>query len=214
MSDPAASLASMTTPGSASGAGVRACARRAPAPCAFVSADVITGQEAAAYEQALATAPDERPMQHFLEAVPRLLVQHLSASDGYRIIPQKQLGAEHVTDFLVAEPGSTGLTWYAVELKRPQAKIFTAKGVRFAGLLAGSLEPSRRRVPPYAVGLRAADSRRRPGAAGGNQARLAGSSRGLTESIVRRRVLVRTASAGRLVSPGVLRAWSALQPLF
>lgn len=133
MSDPAASLASMTTLDSASGAGVRACALRSPA-YAFVSADVITGQEADAYEQALATALDERPMQLFLEAVPRLLVQHLSASDGYWIIPQKQLGAEHVTDFLVAEPGSTGLTWYAVELKRPQAKIFTAKGDPSAAL--------------------------------------------------------------------------------
>jgi len=134
MSDPATNLASMTTLDFASDAGVRACARRGPASYAFVSADVITGQEAAAYEQALATAPDERSMQLFLEAVPRLLVQHLSASEGYRIIPQKQLGAEHVTDFLVAEPGSTGLTWYAVELKRPQAKIFTAKGDPSAAL--------------------------------------------------------------------------------
>lgn len=124
----------MTTLDSASDAGVRTCARRSPASYAFVSADVITGQEAAAYEQALAAAPDERSMQLFLEAVPRLLVQHLSASDGYWIIPQKQLGAEHVTDFLIAEPGSTGLTWYAVELKRPQAKIFTAKGDPSAAL--------------------------------------------------------------------------------
>jgi hypothetical protein len=134
MSDPAASLASMTTLDFASDAGVRACARRSPASYAFVSADVITGQEAAAYEQALATAPDERSMQLFLEAVPRLLVQHLNAGDGYWIIPQKQLGSEHVTDFLIAEPGSTGLTWYAVELKRPQAKIFTAKGDPSAAL--------------------------------------------------------------------------------
>ena len=76
MSDPATNLASMTTLDSASGAGVRTCARRGPASCAFVSADVISGQEAAAYEQALEAAPDERSMQLFLEAVPRLLVQH------------------------------------------------------------------------------------------------------------------------------------------
>jgi antiviral defense system Shedu protein SduA len=39
-----------------------------------------------------------------------------------------------VTGFLIAEPGSTGLTGYAVELERPQAKIFTAKGDPSAAL--------------------------------------------------------------------------------
>ena len=40
---------------------VRACARRGPASCAFASADVITGQEVAAYEQALAVMVSGMP---------------------------------------------------------------------------------------------------------------------------------------------------------
>jgi hypothetical protein len=59
MSDPATNLASMTRLDFALGPGGRTCARRGPASCAFVSADVITGQEAAAYERALAVAPGE-----------------------------------------------------------------------------------------------------------------------------------------------------------
>jgi hypothetical protein len=96
-------------------------------PGVFVQPGSVTPEEIAAYETALTAASNERAMQRFLEANPRLLTQHLGASPGRWVIPQKQLGAEHVTDFLIAEIGSTGFVWYAVELERPQAKLFTKK---------------------------------------------------------------------------------------
>jgi Shedu protein SduA, C-terminal len=103
-------------------------------PGSFVFADTITEQEAAAYDQALATAPDEAAMQRFLEANPRLLVQHLGGGHGRWVIPKTRLGAEHETDFLIAEKDATGFVWHAVELERPQAKLFTQKGDPSAAL--------------------------------------------------------------------------------
>jgi Domain of unknown function (DUF4263) len=97
-------------------------------PGSFVRRDAITVEGTAAYEAALFAAKDEHAMQRALEASPALLVQHLTGGSGAWVIPQKQLGSEHVTDFLIAEKDSGGFVWYAVELERPQAKIFTAKG--------------------------------------------------------------------------------------
>jgi hypothetical protein len=99
-----------------------------------VSADAVTEQQVAAYEQALEAAPDELAMQRFLESAPRLLLQHLAAAGEHWVISKKRLGTEHETDFLLAEQGSTGLTWYAVELERPQARLFTASGDQSAKL--------------------------------------------------------------------------------
>ena len=67
-------------------------------------------------------------MQRFLEANPRFLVQHLGEGRGQWVIPKRRLGAEYETDFLIAELDATGYVWYAVELERPQAKLFTAAG--------------------------------------------------------------------------------------
>jgi len=103
-------------------------------PGDFVLPAAITQQEVTAYEAALAAAANERAMQRFLQEHPQLLVQHLGASAGRWIIPQKRLGAEHVPDFLIAEIGSTGFLWYAVELERPQAKLFTKNGDPSASL--------------------------------------------------------------------------------
>jgi hypothetical protein len=97
-------------------------------PGSFVRRDAITAENAAAYEAALAAAEDESAMQRALEGSPCLLVQHLTGGAGAWVIPKKRLGSEHVTDFLIAEQDSGGFVWYAVELERPQAKIFTVKG--------------------------------------------------------------------------------------
>lgn len=97
-------------------------------PGMFIHADAITPQEVDAYDQALATAPDEAAMQRFLEVNPQLLIQHLGGGQGRWVIPKKRLGSEYETDFLIAEQDSTGLVWYAVELERPQAKLFNRNG--------------------------------------------------------------------------------------
>ena len=67
-------------------------------------------------------------MQRFLEDHPRILTQQISAGRRAWVIPQKKLGSEHVTDFLLAQKASGGFVWYAVELERPQAKMFIKNG--------------------------------------------------------------------------------------
>jgi hypothetical protein len=97
-------------------------------PELFVPWEEITRYDIAAFESALNSARIERDMQLFLEANPRLLIQQINGGRNAWVIPQKRLGWEYVTDFMIAEKASTGFAWYAVELERPQAKIFTKKG--------------------------------------------------------------------------------------
>jgi hypothetical protein len=96
--------------------------------------DELTRAEVAAYKTALDTARDEGDMQRFLEAHPRLLIQHLVAGRRSWVIPKKRLGSEHETDFVVAQQATDGLVWYAVELERPQAKMFNKNGDSSAAL--------------------------------------------------------------------------------
>jgi len=69
----------------------------------------------------------EREIQRVLESHPRLLVQRLTSGMGW-VIPQKRLGSEFVTDFLVAEELSPGFYWQAVELESPRVRMFTKTG--------------------------------------------------------------------------------------
>lgn len=67
-------------------------------------------------------------MQRCLETHPRMLIQHLTGARGAWVIPKQRLGTQHETDFLIAQKLSDGLVWYAVELERPQAKLFNKNG--------------------------------------------------------------------------------------
>jgi hypothetical protein len=102
-------------------------------PGLFASWDEITQDEIAAFESALAGARDEYDMQRFLEANPRPLIQHLGGRGAW-VIPKKRLGSEHETDFVIAQEASDGLVWYAVELERPQARMFNKNGDPSAAL--------------------------------------------------------------------------------
>jgi hypothetical protein len=97
-------------------------------PDLFVPWEQVTRYEIAAFESALDGAHDERDMQRFLEGHPRMLIPQISGEHGAWVIPQKRLGSEHITDFLIAEKTSGGFVWYAVELERPQAKLFNKDG--------------------------------------------------------------------------------------
>src|ERR1700759_4886519 len=90
-------------------------------PELFVSWDEITPDEIAAFESALNGAHAEVDMQRFIEEHPLMLIQQISVGRGAWVIPQKRLGSEYVTDFMVAQKASDGLVWWAVELERPQA---------------------------------------------------------------------------------------------
>lgn len=69
----------------------------------------------------------ERQAQKLFEQYPLLLADRLSAGMGW-VIPQKRLGSEHVTDFMVGEQLSPGFYWLAVELKSPKAPMFNRAG--------------------------------------------------------------------------------------
>ena len=97
-------------------------------PYPFVPWDVITHNEITAFESALHGARDERDMQRFLEDHPLFLTQQISGGSGAWVIPQRRLGAEHVTDFLVALKASGGFVWHAVELESQHAKVFNRNG--------------------------------------------------------------------------------------
>jgi len=97
-------------------------------PDCVVSWDEITRPEAAAYERALAESRVEGDMQRFLESHPRMLTQHLSGDRLAWVIPQQRLGSEYVTDFLIAQRAAGRYSWCAVELERPQVKMFTKSG--------------------------------------------------------------------------------------
>ena len=62
---------------------------------------------------------DEKGPQRIIEEHPSLLTTLVSASLGAWVIPQKKLGAEFVTDFLLAYRDSAGMHWIAVELESP-----------------------------------------------------------------------------------------------
>jgi hypothetical protein len=88
----------------------------------------------ARFRDELEGATGEAEMQAFLERHPEFLCQHLPAARGYWVIPTKRLGSEHITDFLVGEDTPHQPTWYAVELERPQALLFTQRGDPSAAL--------------------------------------------------------------------------------
>jgi hypothetical protein len=102
----------------------------APGPLSefFVPWVEITREEITAFNRTLAAATKEADMQKFLQTNPRFLLQHLTAGRGYWVIPRKRLGAEHETDFLIAESDAGQLTWHAIEIEPPQARLFNAKG--------------------------------------------------------------------------------------
>ena len=97
-------------------------------PDSVVSWDEITRAEAIAYERALAEARVEEDMQRFLEAHPRMLAQQLNGERLAWVMPRRRLGSEYVTDFLIAQRAAGRYSWCAVELERPQAKMFTKNG--------------------------------------------------------------------------------------
>ncbi len=80
-----------------------------------------------ALKMALRSGGRERDVQCVFETHPRLLVDRLGAGLGW-VIPQKRLGAEFVTDFLVGEQLSSGFYWQAVELESPRVPMFTKAG--------------------------------------------------------------------------------------
>jgi len=94
----------------------------------FVWWDRISQDDVATLESALDGASREEDIQQFLQENPKFLIQHLGGGHGRWVIPKQKLGAEHVTDFLVAEKHSFGYEWQAVELESPLRPMFNKNG--------------------------------------------------------------------------------------
>lgn len=88
----------------------------------------ITSGTLAEFRQCLDGGAGEREAQRFLEAHPEILAQHLGGGHGRWVIPQKRLGAELVTDFLIGDRNSGGFFWRAVELESPRDRMFNRNG--------------------------------------------------------------------------------------
>jgi hypothetical protein len=69
----------------------------------------------------------ELVVQAYLERHPLMLTAYLWGH-GRWVIPQKRLGSEYVTDFVIGESSSAGFQWVAVELESPCARMFNKKG--------------------------------------------------------------------------------------
>jgi len=93
-----------------------------------VNWDTITIEQVDALKRALNDASCEEDMQCFLNENRIFLVQFLAGGHGRYVIPKKQLGAELIPDFLIAETSSIGIEWHGVELESPHARLFTSSG--------------------------------------------------------------------------------------
>jgi len=94
----------------------------------FVWWDDISAADVKAFEKRLRTARTEHDLQSFLESNPKLLIQHVRGSHARYVIPQKRLGAEYVTDFMIGGKHSGGFEWQAVELESSKAPMFNKSG--------------------------------------------------------------------------------------
>ncbi|MGZ5011910.1 MAG: hypothetical protein ACXV74_13220 [Methylobacter sp.] len=81
--------------------------------------DEVYDEDLDALKATLDGAKKEEDVQQFLQLNPKLIIQHLGGGGGRYVIPKARLGAEYVTDFLIAERHSFGFEWQAVELESP-----------------------------------------------------------------------------------------------
>jgi hypothetical protein len=90
--------------------------------------DQVYDEDRDALKTTLDGAKKEEEVQQFLQANPKLIIQHLGGGHGRWVIPKARLGAEYVTDFLIAERHSFGFEWQAVELESPLRPMFNKSG--------------------------------------------------------------------------------------
>jgi hypothetical protein len=78
-------------------------------------------------EDLLNSSPDELQVQEFLSQHPWMLAPWAGPGPARWVFSRKRLGVEYVTDFLAADWRSFGISWAAIELESPQAKMLTKK---------------------------------------------------------------------------------------
>ncbi len=95
-------------------------------------------------------APNERPIQRYLEECPALLGQILSGGHGRWVFPRQRLGSEYEADFLLCEKDSGGYHWKLIELENPHHRPLNGKGSR-----SGKLAVPLRQIDDWRVWIRA-----------------------------------------------------------
>jgi Domain of unknown function (DUF4263) len=72
--------------------------------------------------------PDELEVQAFLSQHPWTLATWAGPGPVRWVFSHTKLGVEYVTDFLAADWRSSGISWTAIELESPKAKLLTKNG--------------------------------------------------------------------------------------
>ena len=67
-------------------------------------------------------APDEKPIQLYLQEHPHILGSLLLGHERY-VLSQVRLSKHYVADFLISDVDSTGVRWLYVELERPASAV-------------------------------------------------------------------------------------------
>ena len=89
---------------------------------------MIVARDIDALRGVVEAAPDEKPIQEFLEKRPYLLISLLGGGHGRWLRSQVSFGGVYYGDFAIADADSTGIRWRLIELESPRVRIFGAKG--------------------------------------------------------------------------------------
>jgi hypothetical protein len=101
------------------------------------------------FDQALADAHDEKPLQTFLANHSHLLTCLLPPGESAWFWDRPRFGSELIPDFLLCTRNSTGLHWVMIELESPARPLLTQ-----AGLPSGKLSQALGQIRDWRIWLR------------------------------------------------------------
>lgn len=94
---------------------------------AYIVDSRLTQEDISQLQFVIQTAKDEKPIQQFIEAFPRVLTALLGGHTRF-CVPRPALGGRYIPDFLISDVNSLGIRWILVELETPESNV-TLKGV-------------------------------------------------------------------------------------
>lgn len=100
----------------------------------FVWWDNVSSRVLNGFRDLLNKTTREHEIQKYLELHPELIVNVVGGGHGRWVIPQKKLGTEFATDFIVGERHSFGYEWLLVELESQKQRMFNKNGDPSAAL--------------------------------------------------------------------------------
>ncbi|XSG81115.1 MAG: Shedu anti-phage system protein SduA domain-containing protein [Methyloligella sp. ZOD6] len=82
----------------------------------------LTHENVEMLQEVIRSAPDEKPIQRYIEANPVVLAAVLTGRSRF-LIPRPPLGGKFVPDFLISDLDSLGIRWILVELETPISSV-------------------------------------------------------------------------------------------